>query len=133
MFGRIIINKNIVNLNITTINFPLPSIVSIIHRITGFILFIGIIFLFVSFKISLSSEEGFNIVKHVLISNYLLAKFIVWGLLSTFFIHLIGGIRHIAMDLHLFDNLKSGSYTSIVILIINLFIIILLWRIIWKI
>ena len=52
-------SKRPVNLDLSTIQFPLPALTSIAHRITGVILFIGLIFGFWALDASLSSPEGF--------------------------------------------------------------------------
>lgn len=91
-------SKRPVNLDLSTIKFPLPALTSITHRITGVILFIGLIFGFWALDASLSSPEGFEAVHHALSEN-ILAKLIAWGLLSALAFHFVAGIRHLLMDI----------------------------------
>ena len=51
--------KRPVNLDITTIKFPLAAIASILHRITGVILFLGTKRLVVSVTAILNFRNGF--------------------------------------------------------------------------
>lgn len=90
-------SKRPVNLDLTTIQFPLPALTSIAHRISGVILFVGLIFAFWALDKSLSSPEGFIAVRDTLANN-VLAKLIAWGLLSSLAFHFVAGITHMLMD-----------------------------------
>lgn len=91
-------SKRPVNLDLSTISFPLPALTSITHRITGVILFIGLIFGFWALDASLSSPEGFEAVRDALEHNFL-AKLVAWGLLSALAIHFAAGVKHLFMDM----------------------------------
>lgn len=114
---RAVNSKRPVNLDLSTIKFPLPALASITHRITGVILFIGLIFGFWALDASLSSPEGFEAVRHALAEN-ILAKLIAWGLLSALAFHFVAGIRHLLMDMDIgieFDNAIRMSQITMVI------------------
>ncbi|MBZ9560000.1 MULTISPECIES: succinate dehydrogenase, cytochrome b556 subunit [Modicisalibacter] len=100
-------SKRPVNLDLSTINFPLPALTSIAHRITGIILFIGLIFGFWALDASLSSPEGFEAVRDVLAHNFL-AKLVAWGLLSALAFHFVAGIKHLLMDAGYGVDLEGG-------------------------
>ncbi|GAA5176416.1 MULTISPECIES: succinate dehydrogenase, cytochrome b556 subunit [Halomonadaceae] len=91
-------SKRPVNLDLSTISFPLPALTSITHRITGVILFIGLIFGFWALDASLSSPEGFEAVRNALEQNFL-AKLVAWGLLSALAVHFVAGVNHLFMDM----------------------------------
>ena len=55
-----------VNLDISTIKFPLAAITSIVHRITGVILLIGFGLLLYLLQLSMESESGFVLVQELL-------------------------------------------------------------------
>ena len=80
-----------VNLDLTKFHFPLPAITSILHRISGVLIFVGTAVLMWLLAESLSSEEGFQRVGEWLQSP--IVKFIVWGILSGLLYHLIAGLR----------------------------------------
>ena len=80
-------SKRPVNLDLRTIKLPVTAYTSILHRISGVILFLGIAVLLFALDKSLSSEEGFEQVKACLTSP--LAKLVIWGLLSALLYHLV--------------------------------------------
>ncbi len=89
-------NKRPVNLDIGTIKLPITSYVSILHRVSGVVLFFAVgIFLWM-LESSLASEQGFNDLGTML-SNPI-CQFIIWGSLAALAYHAIAGIRHLIMD-----------------------------------
>ncbi|MDR5895240.1 succinate dehydrogenase, cytochrome b556 subunit [Larsenimonas suaedae] len=116
--------KRPVNLDLTSLQFPLPSLVSITHRISGIILFVGLIFLFWAFDVSLSSPAGFDAVKDAITGNAL-AKIVCWGLLSALGYHLVAGIRHLLMDIGYGESLEGGQRGSQLVIVISAVLVIL--------
>ena len=53
--------KRPVNLDLSTIRFPLPAIISILHRITGIWLFLALPFLLVMLRGSLESIQSLQL------------------------------------------------------------------------
>lgn len=105
------------NLNLFTIHFPLPAITSILHRISGVILFLLIPFAIWGLDLSLNSYQDFETV-----SSYLstpLIKFIFWLIWLAFSYHFVAGIRHLLMDLHIGEQLKSGWIGALLTIIIT--------------
>ncbi len=99
-------NKNRpVNLNLATIKFPVTSMSSILHRITGVLLFLSIPLWLWALQESLN-QGGFDAVK-ALFSGFI-AKFIAWALLSMLSYHIIAGIRHLLMDAGIGETLEGG-------------------------
>ncbi|NNM59082.1 MAG: succinate dehydrogenase, cytochrome b556 subunit [Legionellales bacterium] len=103
-----------VNLDLTTISFPLPAIVSILHRLSGVLLFLIIPLLLWTLQQSAFSEEGFLNVQDALTST--LSKVIIWVLLSAMIYHLIAGIRHLLMDMGIGEERKSGKVGAFIAL-----------------
>jgi succinate dehydrogenase / fumarate reductase cytochrome b subunit len=101
-----------VNLDLTTISFPAPALASILHRVTGVAMFFALVFVIWAWAVSLSSPEGFEQVKLVLQS--FIAKFIAWGTITVLLYHMIGGIRHLIMDMGHWEELKSGNTSAVV-------------------
>ncbi|WP_442876565.1 succinate dehydrogenase, cytochrome b556 subunit [Endozoicomonas sp. GU-1] len=128
-WGKRVNSKRPVNLDITTIKLPLPAYTSILHRISGVILFIGLGFLLYGLELSLASEESFDALKALLSAP--LAKFIIWGILSALIYHLIAGVKHLLMDMDVGDGKESGSLGSIVTLVLSTVLIILAGVWIW--
>ncbi len=128
-WGKRVNSKRPVNLDITTIKLPLPAYTSILHRISGVILFIGLGFILYGLELSLASEESFDALKALLSAP--LAKFIIWGILSALIYHLIAGVKHLLMDMDVGDGKESGSLGSIVTLVLSTVLIILAGVWVW--
>lgn len=110
------------NLNLFTIRFPLPAIVSILHRISGFVLFLLIPALLWLLAFSLSND-GFATLQEWLANPAL--KLLVWLTLAAYLFHLIAGIRHLLSDLHLGDTLPAGRITAQLTFVVFFILIIL--------
>ncbi|MFQ3786767.1 succinate dehydrogenase, cytochrome b556 subunit [Halomonas sp. A29] len=123
-------SKRPVNLDLTTIHFPLPALTSIAHRITGVILFVGLIFAFWALDKSLASPEGFATVRDTLANN-ILAKLIAWGLLSALAFHFVAGIKHMLMDAGFGVTLEGGVKKAQATVVISAVLIILAGVWVW--
>ena len=99
-----------VNLDLTTIKMPATATASILHRVTGVAMFFALIFVIWAWAASLSSVEGFEMVKNVMTS--FVAKFIAWGTISVLIYHLLGGVRHLIMDMGHWEELASGNLSA---------------------
>ncbi len=115
------------NLDLFTFRFPITAIVSILHRISGVLLFIGVPILIYFLSCALKSEEGFVYAQQQL--SHPMIKFIVWGIWAAFTYHLLAGVRHIIMDFGVAESKKSGCYTSYLILSLTIFFVVIeaLW------
>ncbi|SDL38419.1 succinate dehydrogenase subunit C [Franzmannia pantelleriensis] len=127
---RAVNSKRPVNLDISTIKLPLPALTSITHRITGIILFIGLIFAFWALDKSLSSPAGFYAVQDAL-ANSLLAKLVAWGLLSALAFHFVAGIKHLLMDLNIGVTLESGVRKAQITVVVSAVLVILAGVWVW--
>jgi succinate dehydrogenase / fumarate reductase cytochrome b subunit len=99
------------NLNLFTIRMPVNALVSILHRVSGVVLFLILPLVLVLLQLSLHSAEGFAVAQQVL--NSVLIK------LLAFFHHFFAGIRHLAMDVHWATSLIKARYTSKVVLVLG--------------
>ncbi|KJF96420.1 succinate dehydrogenase cytochrome b556 subunit [Photobacterium angustum] len=95
-----------VNLDLQTIRFPLTAIASILHRVSGVITFVSLAILLWLLNLSLSSPEGFTSAASVTDSFFV--KFILWGVLTALFYHIVLGVRHLLMDLGYFEEMDTG-------------------------
>lgn len=103
-----IVNKNRpVNLDLSTIKLPITAYVSILHRISGVVMLVGILILLWMLDLSLASAEGFAFLQEVLESS--IAKLILWGVLSALAYHFAAGIKHLIMDLGVGETLEGGK------------------------
>lgn len=95
-----------VNLDLQTIRFPLTAIASILHRVSGVITFVSLAILLWLLNLSLSSPEGFT--SAASITDGFFVKFILWGVLTALFYHIVLGVRHLLMDLGYFEEMDTG-------------------------
>ncbi|MDC0127381.1 succinate dehydrogenase, cytochrome b556 subunit [Methylophilaceae bacterium] len=111
------ISKQPKNLNLFTIRLPLPALVSILHRMSGVLLFLLMPFLSWALCASLSSVLHFN--KIVLILNTWPIKVIqvcfIWALIH----HLMAGLRHLLLDLQVGNDLIMARFSSKTVLLIS--------------
>lgn len=110
------------NLNLFTIRFPIPAIVSILHRVSGAALFLLIPFMLWALQSSLT-YDGFDYMQQSLENG--VVKFVIWVLLAPFLYHLVAGVRHLLSDMHIGDTLKGGRLSAIATFLISGIIIIL--------
>jgi len=116
-------NKRPVNLDLTKFSFPLPALTSIVHRVTGVMLFVGMVFLLYALDLSLSGEEGFNAVKECMES--FIAKFIIWGVVSALLFHMVAGTKHLLMDVGIGETLEGGVLGAKLTIAISLVLIVM--------
>ena len=96
-----------VNLDLQTIHFPITAIASILHRVTGVRTFVAVGILLWLLSLSLSSPVGY--MKAVDIVDGWFVTFILWGMLTALAYHIVGGVRHLLMDLGHFEELDTGA------------------------
>jgi len=122
-------DKRPVNLNLTTIHFPCHAIASLMHRISGFILFLFIPLLLWILQTSLASYEQFLNLQDMLATPFF--KLILWGLLSAFLYHLLAGIRHLIMDFGYGESLSAARLTAQLVLLMGVLLSVALGVWLW--
>jgi succinate dehydrogenase / fumarate reductase cytochrome b subunit len=113
-------NKRPVNLDIGSIKLPITSYVSILHRVSGVILFFAVAIFLWMLESSLASEESFNQLAASL--NNPLCQFIIWGSLAALAYHAVAGIRHLIMDFGVgedsFESGRNSAWVAVVLAIV---------------
>jgi succinate dehydrogenase / fumarate reductase cytochrome b subunit len=107
------------NLNLLTIRLPINALVSILHRVTGCVLFLILPLLLLTLQWSLSTEQSFATVKNILNSPFI--KLVFFGFAWAFFHHFFAGLRHLAMDVHWMTTLMKARLTSKIVLVLGIF------------
>ena len=118
-----------VNLDLTTISMPATANASILHRITGVAMFFALIFVIVVWAISLQGPEGFETAKGLIQGVF--GKIIAIGTLAMLSYHIIGGIRHLIMDMGHWEELESGNTSAKVAIALWLVTVVLAGVWIW--
>ena len=102
-------------LDLFRIRLPVPGFVSILHRISGFGLFLFLPFLLWLLQSSLGSPDSY--VRYRAAFANPLVKLILIGLLWAFVHHLLAGLRFLALDLHSGTDLPTARATSWAVLL----------------
>jgi succinate dehydrogenase / fumarate reductase cytochrome b subunit len=111
------------HLNLLTIRLPLPGIVSILHRISGFGLFLLIPILLWMLDGSLRSVESFNQIREFL--AHPIARLLVLGIVWAVLHHFFAGLRFLALDVHWGSELATTRLVSKLVLLASLSLTIL--------
>lgn len=111
-----------VNLDLFTIKQPLPAIASIIHRISGLLLFVGIAGLLFIFGESLDSRDSFVALQAVMSGGF--AKFVLWVVVSALIYHFVAGIKHLLMDWGIGETLEGAQLGAKIVVGISAILII---------
>jgi succinate dehydrogenase / fumarate reductase cytochrome b subunit len=109
--GKTVKKQRPVNLDLSTIRFPVTAVSSILHRVSGVITFVAVGILLWLLGLSLSSPEGFLQASAVMDSFFV--KFIMWGILTALAYHAASGIRHMLMDFgYLAETMAVGRRSA---------------------
>jgi|TARA_R100001039_G_C1759061_1_gene57003 succinate dehydrogenase / fumarate reductase cytochrome b subunit len=122
-------DKRPVNLDLSTIKFPVTAIASITHRVTGVAIFLALPILLWMLDRSLASPESFADLKELMTSP--LVKLVVWAILAVLLYHLVAGIRHLVMDAGVGETLEGGQRGAKLVFIISVVLILLVGGWIW--
>ncbi len=118
-----------VNLQLNTISFPPSAIVSILHRVTGVAMFFALIFVIWAWAVSVSDLNGFNQVQEMM--SGIIGKIIAIGTVSALTYHILGGIRHVIMDMGHWEELESGNASAKAIIALWIVLTILVGVVLW--
>ena len=114
-------------LNLLRIHLPLTGWVSILHRVSGVLLFAALPAGVWALSVSLSGEAGFRRMADTL--AHPLVRLLVLLLVWAFAHHVFAGLRHLALDVHWGMDLKRARQSSLaVMLAAGLVALIAAWR-----
>jgi len=110
--------KNIHVTQVLGYRLPAGAVASILHRISGALMFLALPFLLWLFDLSLTSEISYGRLAAVfsgwLVKLALLA--LSWALLH----HLVTGIRHLLLDLHIGIEKEAAARSAVLVYLISL-------------
>ena len=118
-----------VNLDLTTIHFPVTAIISIMHRLSGIAVFILLPFMLYLLQQSLHSLESFHVLQSM--SQHAWVKLLVWIFASALFFHFMAGVRHIIADIGYGEEMATGRKTASILLVLTVISTIVLGAWIW--
>lgn len=111
-------NKTPRHINPLVVRIPLTALVSIMHRVSGILVFLLLPFFLSVLAKSLASPEAFAQVKAS--AEAPVCQGIVWIFFSALLFHLLAGIRHLLMDVHIGGGLRAARLSAGFILVATL-------------
>ncbi len=104
--------------NLSLLNLPVPGLVSIFHRVSGALLFLGLIWFLFLLDMSLASEAGFARFRAYV--GHPLVKLSMLVLLWAFLHHLCAGVRHLFLDIQVGVELKAARRSAFAVFAVSL-------------
>ena len=111
------------------IKLPLPGFVSILHRVSGLLLFLALPLLLLMLQYSLRSIETYT--QLMIMLAHPLAKLMLLGLLWAFLHHFCAGLRYLAINLHHVRDLARARNSSKAVMVVSLALTVLLGVKLW--
>lgn len=96
---------------------PLAGKVSILHRLSGGLLFLLLPFSLYLFEQSITSELSFDNLKAFF--SHIIVKLIVLAIAWAFTFHFFAGLRFLLIDTHRFVNKEGGRQTAASVLVLS--------------
>jgi len=117
------------HLDLRKIKLPISGYVSILHRISGALLFLSLPVLLLLLDQSLRSIETYtNLTEHL---AHPVLKLALFGLMWAFLHHFCAGLRYLAIDLHLLPNLAAARASSKWVMAVSLTLTVVLGVKLW--
>jgi succinate dehydrogenase / fumarate reductase cytochrome b subunit len=114
------------NIHVTQIiqyRMPLAAWVSILHRISGVLMFLLLPFVLYLLEQSLTSEVSFDTL-HTIVAHPI-TKLVILALSWAYLHHFCAGIRHLFMDMHMGLSKDGSRHSAFSVLAVSLFLTLL--------
>lgn len=121
--------KRPVNLDLGTMKFPVMAIASILHRVSGLLIFLLLPLVLCFLSMSLHSTESFVKVHTLLENPYY--KILFWAFSAALVYHVLAGIRHLIMDMGFGEEVSAGRRSAVSVIVLAVILTILLGIWIW--
>jgi succinate dehydrogenase / fumarate reductase, cytochrome b subunit len=109
--------RNIHVLDILKYRLPPAGIVSILHRVSGALMFLLLPFIVWLFDTSISTEQSYERFTAVFLgSTGWFFKLVALALIWAYLLHLLAGLRHLWMDVAHAVGLRFGHISALVTL-----------------
>ena len=118
-------SKNPLSPHLQIYRWQISSLISITHRITGILNFLGLIFICVWISSAGISENLFEYFS--IFMKSFIGKFFLIGFTWSISYHLLSGIRHLAWDLGYGFEIKTANISSVIVIIFSLVFTIIFW------
>lgn len=116
-------------LDLFRIRLPLPGWVSILHRVSGALLFLFLPLLLWLWQQSLATQESFARFSAVVATP--VVKLVLLGLLWAYLHHLCAGFRHLVLDVHIGTELRAARASSAAVFVVSIGLTLLIGVALW--
>jgi succinate dehydrogenase / fumarate reductase, cytochrome b subunit len=110
--------RNIHVTELSNYRMPLAAIVSILHRISGFMMFALLPVVLYLLELSIRSEISFGYMQGI--AQLPITKLVILALVWGYFHHFSAGVRHLIMDMHVGLDKDSARKSSATVLVVSL-------------
>lgn len=121
--------KRPVHLDLAKIRLPIPGIISILHRVSGVVLFFSLPVLVYLFSGTLSSAADFQTYLNIVADP--LVKIMLIGLLWAYLHHFMAGIRFLFLDAHKGLELATARLTAKIVAALPPVITLIMGVVLW--
>ena len=121
--------KRPVHLDLAKIRLPIPGIVSILHRVSGVILFFSLPILVYLFSGTLSRAEDYQTYLNIVANPFI--KIVLFGLLWAYLHHFMAGIRFLFLDAHKGLELATARLTAKIVAALPLLVTLIMGVTLW--
>jgi succinate dehydrogenase / fumarate reductase cytochrome b subunit len=111
--------KRPINLDLMSLSYPPMAIASILHRISGVILFLFLPFILYFWAKSLKSADQFAAVS-ALFQGSIAYKMMLWAFAVAWIYHVLAGIRHMVMDLGWGESVAQGRFSALLVITLSI-------------
>lgn len=108
------------NIHVTQIlgyRYPPSAVVSILHRISGGLLFLLLPWLLWLFELSLTSESSFEQLREA--ASGVFVRLVLLATIWAFLHHLVAGIRYLLLDLHIGVEKQPANRSALFVHVVS--------------
>ena len=118
-------------LNLFTIGLKMSitAKISILHRISGFLLFLSIPFILFILNQSLNSPSFYTTLYGICSS--IAMKLVYMAIVFAFIYHMVSGVRFLFLDIDKGVQIKTAKITAVIVLLLSIILTAVLGVLIW--
>ena len=109
--------RNIHVTELSNYRMPFSAIVSILHRISGLLMFVLLPFILYLLQESIRSEISFAHFQGI--ASHPFAKLVILALVWGYMHHFCAGVRHLVMDTHIGLDKDAARKSSVAVLVVT--------------
>ena len=108
---------------------PFTAWLSILHRATGVMLFLGLLLMIVGMAIAAQGAESWQLLQFFLSSS--MGKLLLFSVIFSLYYHLCNGIRHLFWDIGKGLTLTATQQSGIGVIVVSVILTLVTWLLSW--